>query len=85
MLVTTRKLDATETKGDRISVKAQNGMQAEYGYPYAEGLDGREAHAWAVRRLLPAPEYGEPLWIEETRGEKFRVDELLPNSIVSMD
>jgi hypothetical protein len=74
MIVTTRKLDATDTEPDRIKVTADDGAVATFPYPYVEGLDGREAHAWAVQRLFSGEEFGEPVWLEETaRGEKFRV------------
>lgn len=76
MIVETRKLDATSTKDDRIKVTAEDGATAEFSYPYTEGLDGREAHAWAVRRLFPAPNFEAPVWLKETpRGECFRVEE----------
>ncbi|MCP9209555.1 hypothetical protein [Streptomyces cucumeris] len=74
MIVTTRKLDATDTTSDRIRVVAEDGATATYPYPYKEGLHGRDAHAWAVRRLFPGPEFDAPVWMEETsRGEKFIV------------
>jgi hypothetical protein len=76
MRVTTRKLDATDTKDDRIKVVAEDGATGEFPYPYRHGLDGREAHAWAVRQLFSAPEFGEPVWTAEApRGEVFRVPE----------
>jgi len=74
MIVTTRKLDATDTEGDRIKVTAEDGATATFPYPYKEGLDGREAHAWAVGRLFSGEEFGEPVWVEEApKGERFRV------------
>lgn len=74
MIVTTRKLDATDTEADRIRVTGEDGASATFSYPYREGLDGREAHAWAVRRLFSGDEFGEPVWIEEApKGERFRV------------
>lgn len=74
MIVTTRKLDATDTMDTRIKVTAEDGATGTYPYPYRQGLDGREAHAWAVRRLFPLKDFGEPVWVEETaRGERFRV------------
>lgn len=74
MIVTTRKLDATDTEGDRIKVTADDGATATFPYPYQHGLDGREAHAWAVRRLFSGKEFGDPVWLEEApKGERFRV------------
>ncbi|MFE0472612.1 hypothetical protein ACFW2V_13455 [Streptomyces sp. NPDC058947] len=74
MIVTTRKLDATDTEGDRIKVTTEDGVAATFPYPYREGLDGRGAHAWAVRRLFSGEDFGEPVWLEEApRGERFRV------------
>lgn len=74
MIVETRKLDPTDTKDTRIKVTAEDGATAEFPYPYREGLDGREAHAWAVRRLFRAPDFAAPVWVGETaRGERFRV------------
>lgn len=74
MIVTTRKLDATNTEGDRIKVTAEDGAAATFPYPYREGLDGREAHAWAVRRLFSGESFGEPVWLKEApKGECFRV------------
>lgn len=74
MMVETRKLNATETKGDRIKVVADDGATAEFPYPYRDGLDGREAHVWAVRRLFPTSEFDEPMWVRETEhGEVFCV------------
>lgn len=75
MRVTTRKLDATETLDDRIRVTAEDGATATFPYPYRYGLDGREAHAWAVRRLFDGDEFGEPQWLSEEgqRGEVFEV------------
>lgn len=75
MIIETRKLDATDTMDDRIKVTAEDGATGTYPYPYRHGLDGRDAHVWAVRRLFPGPEFGEPVWLDETaRGERFRVD-----------
>lgn len=74
MKVTTRKMDATDTQDDRIKVTAEDGATATFPYPYRYGLDGREAHAWAVRRLFDGDEFGEPRWTESTRrGEVFDV------------
>lgn len=75
MIVKTRKLDATDTEPDRIKVTAEDGAEGVFPYPYREGLDGREAHAWAVRRLFSGDEFGEPVWRAEngSRGEIFRV------------
>lgn len=74
MIVKTRKLDATDMEPDRIKVKAEDGAEATFPYPYGQGLDGREAHAWAVRSLFSGEEFGEPVWVGEApRGEKFRV------------
>jgi hypothetical protein len=74
MIVETRKLDATDTKPDRIKVTAEDGAKGEFPYPYTDGLDGQEAHAWAVQRMFSGPEFGEPMWLEAAaRGEKFRV------------
>lgn len=74
MKVTTRKLDATDTDGDRIKVTAEDGATATFPYPYRYGLDGREAHKWAIRRLFDGDEFGEPVWLEETaRGGVYDV------------
>lgn len=76
MIVTTRKLGATDNDGERIKVTAEDGTEGTYPYPYREGLDGREAHAWAVRKLFPDCE---PVWLRETaRGEVFRVPDKEP-------
>jgi hypothetical protein len=76
MIATTCKLDATETQPDRIRVTTEDGATGTFCYPYRHGLDGRDAHAWAVRQLFAGPEFGEPVWLDEhARGERYRVPE----------
>lgn len=88
MIVETRKLDATDTKPDRIKVSAEDGTTGEFPYPYVMGLDGRQAHVWAVRQMFSSPSFGEPVWLSETaHGERFRVpggDQLREHDKVAM-
>lgn len=76
MKVRVRKLDATDTEPERLRVRPEEGDEREFPYPHGEGLTGRGACVWAIRRMFRGPQFT-ITWLGDSGGvTRFEVQEL---------